>query len=84
MTIRITRREVPQAVVVELHGWLTEEALGEFERLCAATEGPLRLDLTHLAGVDEAGLRALRSRRTAGVRLEGASPYVKLLLESER
>ena len=84
MTIRMNRREVPQAVVVELHGWLNQEVLGEFESLCATTDGPLRLDLTHLAGVDEAGLRALRSRRTAGARLEGASPYIKLLLESER
>jgi hypothetical protein len=34
--------------------------------------------------MDEAGLRALRARSAAGARLEAASPYIKLLLESER
>lgn len=84
MTIRMNRRIVPQAVVVELHGWLNEDALGEFEGLCGSADGLLRLDLSHLAGVDESGLRALRARSAAGARLEAASPYIKLLLESER
>jgi hypothetical protein len=35
-----------------------------------------------LAGSDEAGLAALRSRIASGVRLEKASPYIRLLLQS--
>lgn len=77
------RRETQQGAIVELHGWLSEEVIGEFERLCGSSPGPLRLALSHLVGADEAGLRALRRRVAAGARLEGASPYIALLLESE-
>jgi len=68
-------------VVIELHGWLSEDVLGEFEALCGPLEEPLLLDLSNLAGVGEAGLCALRRRVAAGARIEGASPYILLLLE---
>ena len=83
MTIRIERREAEDGVIVELHGWLREEVLGELDSVCGSGPGPLHLDLSRLAGADRAGLRALRSRVDAGARLEGVSPYIRLLLESE-
>jgi hypothetical protein len=82
LTIRIERRETKDGVIVELHGWLREEVLGELDRVCGSGPGPLHLDLSRLAGADQAGLRALRSRIDAGARLEGVSPYIRLLLES--
>jgi hypothetical protein len=82
LIIRIERRETQDGVIVELHGWLREEALGEFEGVCQSVPGLLLLNLSRLAGADRAGLRALRSRVDAGARLEGVSPYVQLLLES--
>jgi hypothetical protein len=78
----MNRRRADEGMVVELHGWLSEEVLGEFENLCGPPEGPLVLDLSNLAGVGEAGLCALRRRAAKGARLEGASPYIRLLLES--
>ena len=70
-------------VSVALHGWLNEEVLGEFERACEPLGTRLWLDLSHLAGADEGGLRALNQRAGLGIRLVGASPYIQLLLESQ-
>ena len=54
------------------------------ERLAAACDRPLRIDLAHLVEVDAEGLRTLRALRQRGVRITGASPYVELLLERMR
>ncbi len=83
MTIRINRRDTQHGVVVEPHGWLSEDVVAEFERLCASIQAPLTLDLSQLVGADTAGLRALRCRIAAGARLEGLSPYISLLLAGE-
>jgi hypothetical protein len=82
MTIRINRRETAEGVVVELHGWLSQDVLAEFVSLCDSVGDPLRMDLSHLAGTDEAGLAALQGRIAGGARIEGASPYIRLLLDS--
>jgi anti-anti-sigma regulatory factor len=82
MSIRINRRETPRGVIVELHGRLSQEVLGEFEGACDTGDTAFSLDLSGLAGVDEAGLQALRARIDAGVRTVGVSPYVLLLLQS--
>jgi hypothetical protein len=83
LTIRIDCRETEEGVVIQLHGWLGAEALGELESICGSVAGPLRLDLSSLVGTDEAGLGALRRRVAAGARLEGASTYLRLLIEEE-
>lgn len=84
MTIRINSYQTLAGVVIELHGWLNQEALAEIEKLCSSTNGPYRLNLSQLAGSDEAGLVALRSWILAGSRVEGASPYIQLLLAESR
>ena len=83
MSIRMNRREAAGETVVELHGWLSEGVLAELESLCASVTCPLRLDLANLAGADETGLIALRRLAAAGARLQGASPYIRLLLEPD-
>lgn len=83
MAIRITRREGPRGPVIELHGWLTAEVTPDFEQLCGSCPVPPLVDLSQLAGADQAGLLALRQRATSGSRLEGASPYILLLLEGD-
>ena len=82
MTIRINRRETAEGVVVELHGWLSREVLGELVSLCDSVGVPLRMDLSQLAGTDDAGLAVLQSCIAGGARIEGASPYIRLLLDS--
>jgi len=78
----MNRRHTAQLEIVELHGWLGEDALGEFENLCGSITGPLLLDLSNLVGVDEPALLALRRHAAAGVRLEGESTYIRMLLDS--
>ena len=46
-------------------------------------DGPLRVDLEEVMTVDGFGVIFLRHLVDTGARLEGASPYVKLLLESQ-
>jgi ABC-type transporter Mla MlaB component len=82
LTIRINRRDAADGVVIELHGWLSQEVLAEFGSACDSVGDPLRIDLSQLAGTDEAGLAALKGRIVAGARIEGASPYIRLLLDS--
>ena len=81
MALLIRRRETGSEMVIELHGRLSAAGVPEFESVCAATNGPFRVYLGQLTGADLAGLTALRSKAAAGVRLEGASPYIELLLE---
>lgn len=82
MVIRINRRETAEGVVVELHGWLSQDVLGEFVGLCDSAGAPLRMDLSNLAGTDDAGLEVLKSRIARGACVEGVSPYIRLLLDS--
>ena len=81
MTLRIFEASDEAGGVVALHGWLSAAEVGELERVVAAHGRPLRIDLAHLAGVDEDGLRELAGWRRQGVRLTGASPFVELMLE---
>lgn len=80
MAIRINHHGSAAGEVIELHGWLTAEVVGEFDHLRESIEGPVVLDLRGLAGADEAGVRSLQAQVGAGTRLEGASPYIQLLL----
>jgi hypothetical protein len=82
MTLRINRRETADGVVIELHGWLNHEVVDEFMSVCDSVGEPLRMDLSQLAGTDGVGLAALKGRLVAGARIEDASPYIRLLLDS--
>ncbi len=81
MTLRIFEGADEREAVIELHGWLSAAELDELAKLVAGKSPCLRIDLAQLAGVDAAGLRALRRLRGGGARFTGASPYVELLLE---
>ena len=82
MTIRIERRET------QAGSWSSFTAgsarrCSESSRASAGRFRPAPPEPLGLTGADEAGLRALRTRVDAGARLEGVSPYIRLLLESE-
>ena len=63
-----------------LDGRLDADGVAELERVVAELSRPLRLQLTGLRSMDEAGLEALRVLRAGGIALTGASPYFRLLL----
>lgn len=52
------------------------------EREVRSVSGPLSLDLSELVLVDEAGIRHLHELASSTVRLDGASGYIRLLLEN--
>jgi len=83
VTLQVRCRTVGgEGNVMELHGWLSGPEISEFKAACACRNLPLRIDLEQLAGASPDGILALREQRARGARLEGASPYIQLLLQS--
>ena len=78
--LRINQQVAEDGTVILLHGWLRADHITEFENVAALAGLPLRIDLEHLAGANEDGLRALLRQEERGARLTGASPYIELLL----
>ena len=83
MTIRITAIAEPSRTIVKVDGRLQHSDFEELERMVQGLDGPAALDLTDLQSVDRAAAALLRKLIGLGVELRAASPYVKLLLESE-
>ena len=82
MTVRITTDTEPDATVIRIEGDLCAEVIEELDRVSGETGGPVLLDLTNLASADAEGLRALGSLRKQGAEIRGASPYIRMRLES--
>jgi ABC-type transporter Mla MlaB component len=83
MAVRITSQQQEHRFVVRVHGSLDATAAALLHAEAGhASAGVLVLDLSGLLTVDEAGSAALRALVAGGARIEGASPYVKLLLAS--
>jgi hypothetical protein len=66
---------------VSLHGRLAAAGIHELERAARDLEPPVRIDISQLLSVDEAGVRALRARRQSGEELVGARPLIELLID---
>lgn len=82
MTVRILTETKPEATVIRIEGDLRAEVIEELDRVSGEAGGPLVLDLTNLASADAEGLRALGSLLKQGAELRGASPYIRMRLES--
>jgi len=83
MAVRITSQQGERRFVVHVHGSLDATAAALLHAEAGrAPPGTLVLDLSGLLTLDEAGSAALRALVATGARIEGASPYVKLLLGS--
>lgn len=83
MAIRISSSTEGKTRIVRVEGRLESAFVPD---LLAETEGrseetPVRLDLSGLQSADKEGLRALRELRAGGAVLEGASPYIRELLD---
>ncbi len=82
MTVRILTETEPEATVIRIEGDLRAEVIEELDRVSGEAGGPLVLDLTNLASADAEGLRALGSLMKQGAEIRGASPYIRMRLES--
>jgi hypothetical protein len=84
MKLRIQRKtERSGTIVIQVHGELVGEGLGELRKVCGTTDGAFSLDLTNLRAADAEALRGIRALVGRGARLIGVSPYIALLLDRE-
>jgi hypothetical protein len=81
MDLRITTEPVGSATLVTVSGRLAEEACVELQRVVGDLAGDVRLDIGDLRATETAGLALLRRLRNRGMRLERASPYMRLVLD---
>ena len=80
MTARIDLSEGTGAVSVRVAGRLEETTARELLELCRRQTGRITLDLEDLQSADRAAVETLKGLRDAGARIEGATPYVRMLL----
>ena len=82
MKLKITTT-AETVTAIKIEGELLREGVLEFKTACESVDGPIGFDLTDLVTADAEGVRALRELLGTRARLLDASPYIKLLLESE-
>lgn len=70
-------------MILRIDGHLKSEDLTELRKECAAANGSIVLELSHLGSVDAAGAEMLRGLASRGIKFYGASQYVELLLSEE-
>jgi hypothetical protein len=84
MAFRITRVPGDDGDLVRIAGRLASEGLGELQQVLDGANLPLSIDLGELQSADSAALSLLQRLESDGVRLVGASPYLRMLLSSRR
>ena len=80
MVFKITREQDDSGVRMHIDGDLNHEALSELAAVCETIKEPLTIDLSGLRSSDNSILKALHQLTHAGVKLEGASPYLSIQL----
>jgi hypothetical protein len=84
MELRLTVTVSDTRTVIHADGRLSRLDVGELEAVVRMRSGPVTLDLTNLLSADDAGVAVLRSFSDKDIRLVGVSPYMTLLLKSDR
>jgi ABC-type transporter Mla MlaB component len=82
MSVRITTTVNSHTTRLAIAGRLTEPAITELEKAYSDAKGPLTLDVSELLYVDRAGIAELLRLATHGAQMQGASPFIELLLNS--
>lgn len=81
MTLQIVSERVEGELRIQLHGRLSRPEVAELQAACASsTPLRVRIDLQNLSGASVEGILALKDLRASGAHLDGASPYIALLL----
>ena len=82
MNIRLDFKSDGFQTVVNIAGRLTGREVDQLEKACNTIEEPFVIDLSHLLFADDEGINAIRWISEKGAQIQGASPFVQLLLES--
>ncbi len=81
MTFRIITVPSQNKTTIHVEGRLAGEGAADLQKEVQGAAAPIHLDLSDLQSADVEGVRALRSLSAKGVKLVGASPYIRLLLD---
>lgn len=81
MGIRIDYIPHGSDTVVRIAGRLCGTAVAQLENACDSIEGSFMMDLSNLVFADDEGIKAIRAMVDKGARIQGASPFIMLLLE---
>ena len=81
MPIRISSSREGSSRVIRIEGRLEAAFVPDLLAESPEEGSAVRLDLSGLQSADREGLRTLRQLRAEGATLEGASPYIRELLD---
>lgn len=81
MAIRISSSTEGTTRIVRVEGRLEAAFVPDLLAESRSEKTSVRLDLSGLQSADEEGLRALSALRAGGTELDGASPYIRELLD---
>jgi len=81
MDIRIDIETKGSVDVVHVSGRLIVSSVKQLTDACEPMEGNFVLDLSNLVFADAAAVDAIRSLREKGVDIQGASTFIKLLID---
>ena len=82
MGIRIDCHFNGAKTVISIAGRLCGTAVKQLERAFTQVEGPRVIDLSNLVFADSEGIDAIRARIDEGAQVQGASPFIAMLLEN--
>jgi hypothetical protein len=82
MDIRIDYISDGPETIICISGRLTGTAVTQLKKACGSIEDPFVMDLSNLLFADDKGLDAIRAIVNKGAQVQGASPFVQLLLDS--
>ena len=84
MVVRITKTDFDERTVLQVDGLLQAADVEALHREWEAACGEVTLELSQLRSADQRGVEALHELLARGVRLQGLSPYLELLLSTSR
>ena len=79
--LRIEVRPENTRTTVSVAGRLEGQGVHELLETCNAISGEMALDLTDFRSADPLGIEAIQGLLREGAKLEGASSFVRLLLD---
>ena len=80
MVFKITSEQNDSGLLMHIDGDLNHEGLNEFTLACERVNEPLTIDLSGLGTSDKTIAKVLQQLAREGVKLQGLSPYLSLLL----
>jgi len=84
VAIRIIQTVDDCQTVLKVDGWLKADDVEELSRVSQSVQGATALDLSELHSADREGVAVLRELVSLGMEIRGASPYIELLLKSNK